>query len=548
MDYGAIYTENQIKKLEHEIHIVYNQAEIDIRHKMEDFNKKYRAKEKIYAKELRDGKITQEQFDNWKKGQVFQGEQWKAKREQILNTMHNSNKIAADIVNGKMNNVFMVNANYANYDIEHKAKVNFGFGIYDSATVAKLIKDNPQVLPKWKINEPKDYTWSQKKVNRSITQGIIQGESLDKIAKRLTNKLVTNNENKMKTFARTAMTEAQNAGRLESMKSAKDLGIDLYKEWMATLDSHTRDSHAAIDGEKVPIDSKFSNGLKYPGDPGGAPAEIYNCRCTMVSDIRNYPSYYERYDNIKGKPIAGMTYKEWKRAKTMGGNLNRNNLVYNSTFKVKTENGTHWIKLTKDYNHKFVDQTRDADVFTLDDDIQIVYPYDLDESKQTLKYDDIIKQMYKIPPDFRSVMQQEIQVVDFENPDDPYWRTKYKNFSKSYATGGEKIVFYANTDHDMNYVKDALCHEGGHYLDRYVAYDKTTGTRFSALTEWADATAADLALIGFDSVTPYGSNAMTEDFAESCMMLFSRDPNLMQKQFPNRTKILKRLVKQYGKR
>lgn len=316
MDFGVQYTDKQISKIDHEIHIVYKQAEIDIRHKMEDFQKKYRVKEKIHAKEVKDGKITQEQFDNWKKGQVFQGKQWQAKRESIIHTMQNSNKIAMEIVNGKSTNVFTVNANYASYDMEHGAGVNFGFGIYDSATVVNLIKNNPKLLPEWKINESKDYTWSQKKLNRSVTQGIIQGESLDQISKRLSNKLVSGNENKMKTFARTAMTGAQNSGRLYSMREASKMGIEVYKQWMATLDSHTRDSHADVDGETVPLDSKFSNGLEYPGEPGGDPAEVYNCRCTMVSDIKKYPDSYKRYDNIDGLSIDNMTYNEWYKTKS----------------------------------------------------------------------------------------------------------------------------------------------------------------------------------------------------------------------------------------
>ena len=314
-DLAHTYTDKQIEKLQHEIEIVYKQAEIDIRHKMKDFEKKYRAKESIYKKEVKQGKITQEQFDNWKKGQVFQRQQWNAKRASVINTMQNANTVAVKMINGQTTNVFAVNANYTSYSIEHGAGVNFGFGIYDSAAVVNLIKDNPQILPKWKIDKPKDYTWSQKKVNRAVTQGIIQGESIQQIADRLSNKLVSSNKDKMLTFARTAMTGAQNSGRLTSMKAAKDLGIDLEKEWMATLDSHTRDSHADIDGERVPVDSKFSNGLEYPGEPGGMPAEVYNCRCTMVSNIKKYPAEYKRYDNIDGKPIENMTYKEWYEAK-----------------------------------------------------------------------------------------------------------------------------------------------------------------------------------------------------------------------------------------
>lgn len=317
-DLGAKYTDEQIARMEKQLKSVYNQAYKDILQKQKDFNEKYAKKEAKYAAQVASGQITQEQFDSWKKGQVFQGEQWQNKKKDILNTIYNSNKIATDIVNGKTQNVFAFNANYTSYELEHGAGVNFGFSLYDSATVVNLIKNDPQLLPKWKIDRPKDYTWNQKKLNRQISLGIIEGESLDKIATRFSDSLATQNFNKMRTFARTAMTGAQNSGRQTSLENAKSLGIKLKKEWMATLDHHTRINHRLLDGQKVNTDDYFEvNGLKirYPGDPQAVPAMTYNCRCTMVGDLEDYPSEYKRYDNIDGKSIDNMTYQEWEAAK-----------------------------------------------------------------------------------------------------------------------------------------------------------------------------------------------------------------------------------------
>lgn len=322
-DAASKYTDKQIKSLDRKIQEVYSEAEKDIKNKFNSFMAKFQAKYEIHEQELKDGKITQDQFNSWVRGQVFQGDQWKTKQEQIVDTITHSNQIATDMINGRTIDVFCTNANYMSYTMEHGEGVNFGFGLYDKATVTKLIKDDPEILPKWKINEQKDYIWNYKKVNNSITQGIIQGESLDKISKRLTNNLVMQNENLMKTFARTAMTGAQNSGRDTQFMDAKSKGIEVRKQWMATLDSHTRDSHAAIDGETIEVGDKwhpikFSNGCKYPGDPQGPPHEVYNCRCTLVGDIKDYPAVYERYDNIDGKPIANMTYKQWEEAKKGG--------------------------------------------------------------------------------------------------------------------------------------------------------------------------------------------------------------------------------------
>ena len=125
----------------------------------------------------------------------------------------------------------------------------------------------------------------------------------------------------MRTFARTAMTGAQNSGRQTTFENAKGLGIKLKKEWMATLDNHTRINHILLDGQKVNTDDDFEvDGLKirYPGDPQAVPAMTYNCRCTMVGDIEDYPATYDRYDNIDGKPIKNMTYAELEAAKSKG--------------------------------------------------------------------------------------------------------------------------------------------------------------------------------------------------------------------------------------
>lgn len=343
-DYGAVYTDKEIAKLDKEIRSIYKEAEKDINAKMKTFVAKSKAKEQKYQQKVALGQMTQKEFDRWKEGQVFQGKQWQAKKDEILETIHNSNVIATKMINGESINVFAANANYMSYDMEHGVGVNFGFSLYDSNTVTNLIKNDPQLLPQWKIDKPKDYKWSQKKLNRSITQGIIQGESLDKIANRLSDKLASTNANKMKTFTRTAMTGAQNSGRQTQLENAKNLGIELMKEWMATLDPHTRDSHRDLDGEQVEVDKKFSNGLMFPGEPGGAPAEVYNCRCTMVSEIKKYPSIYNRYDNEARDRIKNMSYRDWEKAKKSGGNLkpySANKIALGDLFKGLSQNGAY---------------------------------------------------------------------------------------------------------------------------------------------------------------------------------------------------------------
>lgn len=380
-DYGTKATDKAIKKLDKEIQSVYQEAERDIQAKVDDFFKKYKVKDAIMQDRLKKGLITQKEYGNWIEGQVFQQKQWMFKKQEIQQVLVNSNQIAVKMINGESVHVFSANANYASYALGSFSGIDFNFRLYDSAAVTNLIKNNPQVLPKWKINEPKDYTWNGKKVNRQITQGIIQGESLDKIAKRLAVNLSTQNYNHMRTFARTAMTGAQNAGREQSLKDAKSMGLNVVKQWMATLDGRTRDSHAMMDGETIKVGDKwhhykFSNGLRYPGDPEGPAREVYNCRCTLVGDLEDYPSEYERYDNIDGKPVKQMTYKDWYEAKykqQYQGKFKPSSLVNYSKY-----GGKEALEIMKKYNYDFDKWLHDSD---FDDYANLVGEYTGSDAK-----------------------------------------------------------------------------------------------------------------------------------------------------------------------
>jgi uncharacterized protein with gpF-like domain len=70
------------------------------------------------------------------------------------------------------------------------------------------------------------------------------------------------------------------------MAGARSLGVPLEKEWVATVDSVTRDSHREADGDTVPMEEPFIIGderseMMQPGDPSAPAAEVINCRCTV---------------------------------------------------------------------------------------------------------------------------------------------------------------------------------------------------------------------------------------------------------------------------
>ena len=308
-DRGARYADKKLSEIDRELRKVYRQAQKELTEKLSDFNKRHRQKDREKRQQMDKGEISKQQYKDWLAGQVFMRGQWERKLDQVNQVMLHHNEQAMRIINDSRLDVFAENY----YSEGFKAKwiiQDVGFNVYSTHAIARLLEKQPQILPKWKIDEEKDYKWNEKKVNNIIQQGIIQGESVDQIGKRLCEDLSSQNESKMTMFARTAITGAQNAGRQVQMEQSAAAGIKVNKRWIATLDNRTRDLHRARDGEEVPYDEEFSGGIEYPGDPTAPPEEVYNCRCTMETV---YPEYADRSKEWReDETIDGVPYEEWK--------------------------------------------------------------------------------------------------------------------------------------------------------------------------------------------------------------------------------------------
>jgi SPP1 gp7 family putative phage head morphogenesis protein len=174
-------------------------------------------------------------------------------------------------------------------------------------------------LPQSSIDIPLDLRWNRDLITSEITQGLLQGEGVGKVATRLQNVADMNRASALRN-ARTSITGAENAGRLATFEEAKAKGIKVKKQWQATLDGKTRHSHAALDGVSVDTDKPFPNGCMYPADPDGPPEEVYNCRCTMIADLgveSKEPVYRRVRDPTTGRNVVinDMTYREWVASK-----------------------------------------------------------------------------------------------------------------------------------------------------------------------------------------------------------------------------------------
>ncbi len=118
------------------------------------------------------------------------------------------------------------------------------------------------------------------------------------------------------------------------------------------------------------------------------------------------------------------------------------------------------------------------------------------------------------------------------NHDDDYWRSVYPNIRRSGATGGDSdTVVY-----DLAARPGQLYHEGGHNLAKALYGEITPRGHFAAAASTSER-----------PVSAYGTNALSEDFAEA-VAFYVEDPDRMKAEFPARFKVIRRIMKdgRYG--
>lgn len=267
---------------------IYDRAQKEVEKKTNDFFSAFEKKDEAMKKKLSDGKITQDSYDKWRKSELMTGEHWKEMKKTVAEEMLNANKTAAAYVNGKLPDVYTLN--YNALEDQTSGLKGYSFQLVDAATVRNLATSDKTLLPYKVVNGRKDERWNTKVVNSEIMQGIIQGESIPNIAKRLQNVTEMNRAGAVRN-ARTTVTSAENKGRMDSYHEAEEMGIVMKKRWISTHDHRTREWHTALDGVEADIDKPFENEygkIMYPGDPDADPANVYNCRCTLISDIKGF--------------------------------------------------------------------------------------------------------------------------------------------------------------------------------------------------------------------------------------------------------------------
>ena len=278
-------TDEKLEEMEKRLSAIYSRAEKEIQKTADEYFSRFAKQDESKRKLLEQGKITEDEYTKWRKGKVMYGKRFSEMKEQCAQQLLNVNKTAIAYINGELPEVYAINYNELESAVDGVG--GYSFTLVAADTVRNLAVTGTSLLPYKELDPAKDIPWNMKKINAETLQGIVQGESMDKIAKRLRNVQEMNKTQAIRS-ARTIVTGAENKGRQDSYARAEADGIVMKREWIATNDSRTRHWHAELDGVEVDVDEPWVNDfgeIMFPGDPSADPANTYNCRCSMRAKV-----------------------------------------------------------------------------------------------------------------------------------------------------------------------------------------------------------------------------------------------------------------------
>ena len=285
--------EQRTRSLGRRISKIYEQAEKELAEKVDSFFADFERLDKKQSALVNAGKLSEEEYKKWRKNKLLMGEKYKQLRDNVGQTMLKANETAAAIINRELIPTYATGYNFEGKKAED-AISGYSFDLIDEDAVKRLTTSNKTILPYKVVNGKRDVRWNTKHVNSAILQGIIQGESIPKISKRL-EAIAGMNEDSARRNARTAVTGAHNSGRQDCMHKLSKDGVIVQKEWLATTgDSRTRDAHLELHHVVVDEDQPFENSIgriMFPRDPNANPANVYNCRCSVVSVIKSFQKW-----------------------------------------------------------------------------------------------------------------------------------------------------------------------------------------------------------------------------------------------------------------
>lgn len=162
----------------------------------------------------------------------------------------------------------------------------------DQKAVTRAIQTDSKISQGLYTRLGEDVKSLKTSIRAELSRGIANGSSWNdvarKIGKAFKNTPFSKAYNNSMRIARTEGHRVQIRSAMDAQQAAKDKGADVVKQWDATLDDRTRETHRILDGQIRELDEPFEVGGMRADAPGmfNNPAEDCNCRCALLQRAR----------------------------------------------------------------------------------------------------------------------------------------------------------------------------------------------------------------------------------------------------------------------
>ena len=269
-----LYDEDRVIR---RLQAVYNQALKDITQKANALQ------EEIYKIQDKYNSIEDEQeretLKSMERSKVYQKQYQDALKAQVNSILDKMHRKEFKTVNKYLNDCYD-KAFTGNMYVLHGEGIPLIVPI-DQEKVVRAVQVNSKISKGLYSRLGEDVDLLKRKITAQISRGVATGMSYSQMAQQLAGYTKTGYNNAVR-ITRTEGHRIQQKSTMDACYAARERGADVVKQWDATMDANTRESHQMVDGEIRALDEKFSNGLMYPGDPSGSAAEVINCRCVLL--------------------------------------------------------------------------------------------------------------------------------------------------------------------------------------------------------------------------------------------------------------------------
>lgn len=206
----------------------------------------------------------------------------KAQVQTVLDQLHNNNfETVSEYLTKSYEDGFVGTM----YDLQGQG-IPLVFPI-DEEQVAAAIQHETKLSESLYTRLGKDTKVLSKQIAGEISRGIASASMYSEISRNIAGYCGIS-KNKAMRIARTESHRIQCKATADAQRKAKEKGADVVKQWDASLDGKTRDTHRELDGQIRELDEPFEvQGMTamQPGDFGD-PAEDCNCRCALLQRAR----------------------------------------------------------------------------------------------------------------------------------------------------------------------------------------------------------------------------------------------------------------------